>query len=803
MFAIVVVLTLAIDSEPIDFNRDIRPILADACFHCHGPDQAKRKAKLRLDTEDGAMAVIARNDSAASKLVQKITAEDEAERMPPVKSGRRLSQIQIDLLSRWIDTGAKWEKHWSLIPPRRPTIPDVQHRDLTCNPIDTFILERLKREGLSPSPEAAKSTLIRRLTLDLTGLPPPLAEVDAFLADDSPDAYEKVVDRLLGSPRYGERMVLEWLDASRYADTNGFQGDRTRMNWPWRDWVVDALNRNMPFDRFTVEQIAGDLLDGATTSQKVATGFNRNHMLNGEGGRILEEARVDYVVDRVDTTATVWLGLTLGCARCHDHKYDPFTQKDYYQLYAYFNNVSENGAVEGNGLAPPWIRLPSPVQDKKLAELKARRATADERVKSIQNGLPIGSSMERSVLARLAGLSPAAVLVLSVPENLLGSQEWRAAAKESADLRRQFDEIDRAVPLVMVMEERKVPRDSRVLVRGAYDKYGDKVQPSVPSPLMATPSESLPNRLGLARALVDPANPLTARVTVNRYWQLFFGIGLVKTAEDFGTQGDWPSHPELLDWLATEFIESGWDVKHVHRLIVTSAAYRQASQMTPALRERDPENRFIARGPRHRLPSTLVRDQALAVSGLLVERLGGPPVRPYQPPGIWEEMTFGFIKYEQDNGANLYRRSLYTFWRRTVGPTTLFDSSARQVCTVRQPQTNTPLHALILLNDVTYVEAARVLAERVLSESGGTDRARIDLLFRLTTGRLPTEAERELLGARVEELRQHYRSAPDLAGKLLGIGDRARCRDLDTAELAAYTGVASVMLNLDEVICKE
>lgn len=790
-------------AERVDFNRDIRPILADVCFHCHGPDQAKRKAKLRLDTEEGASAVITPKDPAASRLMQKITADEETERMPPATSGRKLSAAQIALLGRWIEQGAKWQKHWSLIPPRQPPIPSLRSPDWVRGPIDAFILAKLEREGLAPSPEAAKTTLIRRVTLDLTGLPPTLAEVDAFLADESADAYEKVVDRLLASPRYGERMVSEWLDASRYADTNGFQGDRTRMNWPWRDWVINALNRNMPYDQFTIEQLAGDLLENATLDQKVATGFNRNHMLNGEGGRIPEEARVDYVVDRVDTTATVWLGLTLGCARCHDHKYDPFTQRDYYQLYAYFNNVSENGAVEGNGLAPPWIRLPSPEQEKKLDDLKRARTAADERLKWIQNSLRVESSIERRVLAQLVSLGPPATLVLSVPESLIGSQEWRTAAKQAADMRKQFEEVDRAVPLVMVMEERKEPRESHVLVRGAYDKYGEKVQPRLPSALSSTIARLPPNRLGLAQALVDPANPLIARVTVNRYWQMFFGAGLVKTAEDFGTQGEWPTHPELLDWLATEFVQSGWNVKHVQRLIVTSSAYRQASRLTPLLRERDPENRLIARGPRHRLTSAMLRDQALAVSGLLVERFGGPPVRPYQPPGIWEEMTFGFIKYEQDKGPNLYRRSLYTFWRRTVGPTTLFDTSARQVCTVRQPRTNTPLQALILLNDVTYVEAARVLAERVLTEAGPSPGERIELLFRLVTARKPMDAERELLIRRVETLREQYRALPEAVDQLTAVGDRPRRPDLDAVELAAYTGVASTVLNLDEVICNE
>jgi hypothetical protein len=784
-------------AQSIDFNRDIRPILSDSCFHCHGPDSAKRKAKLRLDTEDGARTVLAPGDAAGSELVHRITASEETERMPPASSGRKLNPSQIALLKRWIDEGAKWEKHWSLLVPRRPDPPPIQNATWPRNPIDHFILTRIEKEGLTPSPEAEKSTLLRRVTLDLTGLPPTLEELDVFLGDSSPYAYEKAVDRLLASPRYGERMVLDWLDASRYADTNGFQGDRTRMNWPWRDWVIDALNRNMPFDQFTIEQLAGDLLPNATVSQKVATGFNRNHMLNGEGGRIPEEARVDYVVDRVDTTATVWLGLTLGCARCHDHKYDPFSQKDYYKLFAYFNNVTENGAVEGNGLSPPWIRLPSPGQDEAIRVLTRQRASETEDRKRIEASLPSSAAFQRMVIDTTLNR-----YAFGVPDHLLASEAWLRAAQRAAETDRRSAAAEKDVPLVMVMEEQKERRDTHVLLRGVYDKYGEKVEPGVPENIHALPEGIPSNRLALARWLVNPANPLTARVAVNRYWQSFFGTGLVKTAEDFGTQGEWPSHPELLDWLATEFSQNDWDVKHIHRLIVTSATYRQSSRLSPEHRERDPENRLLARGPRYRLPSTIIRDQALAVSGLLVERLGGPPVRPYQPPGIWEEMTFGFIKYDQDKGPNLYRRSLYTFWRRTVGPTTLFDSGARQVCTVRQARTNTPLQALTLLNDVTFVEAARVLAERVTGKKTNVHE-RLDLLFRLATARPPKETEQHVLERRLRDLRKHYESTPEAARELVIMGDRPPHADVDAVELAAYTGVAMLVLNLDEVLCKE
>jgi hypothetical protein len=654
------------------------------------------------------------------------------------------------------------------------------------------------------------------VTLDLTGLPPKPTEVDAFLADRSPDAYEKVVDRLLASPRYGERMVLEWLDAARYADSNGYQQDLTRTMWPWRDGVIRALNGNMPFDQFTVEQLAGDLLPKATVAQKIASGFHRNHMLNGEGGRIPEESRVDYVVDRVDTTATVWLGLTLGCARCHDHKYDPFTQKEYYQLFAYFNNVAESGSVDRGGNAAPVLRLPTPRQSARIAALEKTALDLETQLRAgAARLLPAQPEWERSVNpARLpariaAGLkTPAAnrtdMQKKQLADYYLAQDPGRKALQQKlADARKALAAARGKVLEVMVMEERATPRDTFVLQRGLYNKPGEKVSRGVPASLPPLPRGAPNNRLGLARWLVDPANPLTARVAVNRVWQMFFGTGLVKTAEDFGVQGEAPSHPELLDWLATEFVRTGWDVKALHRLIVTSATYRQSSRLTPRLRERDPDNRLLARGPRHRLPAFVLRDQALALSGLLVERVGGPPVKPYQPPGVWEEMSFGQIKYQQDKGPSLYRRSLYTFWRRTVGPTTLFDTSARQVCTVRQTRTNTPLQSLTLLNDVTYIEAARVLAERLMKEGGRTPEERISWAFRLATARRPSDAERAILTRGFERLRKQYQADRKAALKLVSAGEAPRAAKLDVAELAAYTGLASLIMNLDEVISKE
>jgi hypothetical protein len=770
----------------IEFNRDIRPLLADTCFTCHGPAKTTRKADLRLDVEQDAFAdrggyhVLVPGSLTKSVLWERITATELSKRMPPAKSGRKLTPQQIELIRLWIEQGAKWQPHWAFVPPQRPPLPTVKNGTWPKTPIDFFILYRLEQEKLQPSPEAAKETLIRRVTLDLTGLPPTLKEIDAFLKDRSANAYEKVVDRLLASPRYGERMVLEWLDAARYSDTNGYQTDGTRAMWPWRDWVIKALNDNMPFDRFTIEQLAGDLLSKPTIEQKIATGFHRNHMLNGEGGRIAEESRVDYVVDRVDTTGTVWLGLTVGCARCHEHKYDPLPQKEYYQVYAYFNNINETGGVDRrNGTAAPVLELPTEEQKQKIAA--ARKAVTELERQSKAGAARVMASTSWPVLAAIF--------------------EWQARAKELDKAKKTLTTLQNAVLITMVMEERPKPRETFVLIRGAYDKYGDKVQPGVPQALPAMPKGSLNNRLGLAQWLVSKENPLTARVTVNRYWQQFFGTGLVKTAEDFGVQGEPPSHPELLDWLASEFMKD-WNVKRLHKLMVTSAAYAQSSAVTPTLLEKDPDNRLVARGPRLRLSPFLLRDQALALNGLLVDKMGGPPVKPYQPPGLWEDFSFNQIRYVQDHGESLYRRSLYTFWRRSLGPPNMFDTTARQVCTVRQSRTNTPLHSLILFNDVTFVEAARVWAERLLKQPG-TPEERLGRAFHMATARRPSSDELRIVTNGLQRLLSQYRADREAAQKLVGSGEYPRNQSLDVIEVAAYTAMLNTILNLDEVITKE
>ena len=789
-------------ADRLDFNRDVRPILSDACFHCHGPDKSKRKADLRLDTPAGKAAIVA-GKPAESELIRRITSHDKDEVMPPPSSGRTLTAAQKDTLKKWVEQGAAWEAHWAFVVPKRSELPPVKDGAWAKDPIDRFVLARLEKAGLKPSPAAPKHTLIRRLSLDLTGLPPTPAEVEAFVNDPSPDAYANLVARMLKSPRFGERMAYDWLDAARYADSNGYQEDLTRTLWPWRDWVVKAFNDNLPFDRFTVEQIAGDRLPGATVEQKVATGFHRNHMLNGEGGRDAEESRIDYVVDRADTTAQVWLGLTLGCARCHDHKFDPFSQKEYYRLFAYFNSIGETGAVDRRGPnqvgnANPVLRVPTPEQERVLFD--ATR-TIRELGPVVRTTAPKATPSD---LHRAAALGLLRNPLVSISEAVLHpTPAFADASRALAAARATLDATNKAVVEVMVMEDRPAPRDTFVLKRGAWDQHGEKVSPGVPELLGKLPADAPADRLGLARWLVSPDNPLTARVIVNRYWQLLFGTGLVRTTEDFGVQGELPSHPELLDWLAVEFRGSGWDLKRLLALIVTSNTYKQSSNVTPEVLERDPGNRLLARAPRYRLPSHALRDQALFVSGLLVERVGGRPVKPYQPPNIWEEFSFNHIKYVQDHGDDLYRRSLYTFWRRTVAPPELFDTAARQVCVVRPTRTNTPLHALTTLNDVTFTEAQRFLAERMLKEGGPTLAERIGYAFRLAVARNPSPAERDVLVAAVERLRKQYAADRPAAEKAVGQGEKPRDPRLDPAELAAYAGVASVILNLDEALTRE
>ncbi|MFM8359132.1 MAG: DUF1553 domain-containing protein [Verrucomicrobiota bacterium] len=821
----------------VDFNRDVRPILAENCFNCHGFDEKTRKAGLRLDVKEDALkggqsgqpALVAGQPS-ASHLVARIRTTDPDDVMPPPATGRQLTPAQVATLERWVAEGAEYLPHWAFLKPQRPPVPAVRQAAWPRNPLDHFVLARLEQEGLPPRPEADPETLIRRASLDLTGLPPRPEEIDAFLADRRPEAYEKLVDRLLASTRYGERMAVDWLDAARYADTHGYHIDSARDMTPWRDWVIRAFNQNQPFDQFTVEQLAGDLLPGATREQKIASGFNRNHMINYEGGAIPEEYHTAYLVDRINTTATVWLGLTMACAQCHDHKYDPLTMRDYYGMYAIFNNVPENGLDGRYGNAVPVVKLSESSHEAELARRDQLLRTAE----ALLRNPPAAVDAAQAAWELGAGSTPPPAWVQTLPEEVRRaldapadrrtddqratlrrhyrekiSPEMKTLRDEVAARRRSREEFERSLPTSMIMAEMEKPRETFLLVRGQYDKRGDAVGPRTPAALPPLSEGLPPNRLGLARWLVGPDQPLTARVTVNRFWQLYFGNGLVKSAENFGTQGDLPTHPDLLDWLATEFVRTGWDVKGLQKLILMSATYRQSSQAPRELYGQDPENRLLARGPRLRLQAEFVRDLALAASGLLEDRVGGASVFPYQPAGLWEELmsredndAFTAQKYVPSRGADLFRRSLYTFIKRTSPHPQLstFDAPDRQVCTVRRPRTNTPLQALALMNDPTYVEAARQLATRVLAASAD-DRERVTRAFRLATGRRPRPAEVDVLLRLQAEQLAVFRRDPGAASRLLQVGDSPPSPH-DPAVLAAWTVVTSAILNLDETITK-
>jgi len=837
----------------LSFNRDIRPILSENCYYCHGFDSNHRKAKLRLDSlegatedHDGTKAIVPR-DLAKSAVWQRIISDDSDEVMPPPETHKKLTTEQKVLLKKWIEQGAKYEAHWAFVAPIRPAVPRLADLKLQAkdwktseNPIDAFIAQGLITAGLQPSPEATPEALIRRMTLDLTGLPPTLAEVDGFIADSNRDpksAIQNLVDRLLKSPRYGEHMAMAWLDAARYADTNGFQGDAYRMNWPWRDWVVNAYNDNMPFDRFTIEQLAGDLLEKPTNDQMVATAFNRNHALNAEGGTIPEENRTKNVFDRVETTSGVWLGMTMQCCQCHDHKFDPLKQSDYYGMYALFNQISEPGGVDKRfgkkpysddydklyAIESPYITMPSGKQEEELkaaakvresaiADFNARKqefipsftAWVEEmRAKPVLIEERISGELDRRAVssAKIDNLFDGNTQrLLEIYFKLDGNAKW-ADLKHAIDKARiAEDGVTQTIPHVMVMRDDK-PRETHILLRGNYETPGDKVEPCVPAFLPALPVGMKTNRLALAKWLVSPEQPLMSRVTVNRLWQQFFGHGLVKTPDDFGMQGALPSHPELLDWLAVEFRESGWDVKKMIRLIVTSKAYRQSSVVTAEMLAKDPENALLAHGPRYRLDSRVLRDQALALSGLLVEQRGGAAVMPYQPPGIWEEMSFGKNRYFQGKGDELHRRSLYTFWRRSVAPTMFFDVPARQVCSVKPQRTSTPLQALTMLNDTTFVEAARAWAES-LTQSEKDDTARLGKAFRAATARAPDAREVSAMNRLLQKAREHFNKNESEAHKLVSNGDSRVNEKLPAEEQAAWTTVCLMILNLDETLNK-
>lgn len=839
LFFFFIAYAATVPAAEISFSHDIRPILAENCFYCHGQDPNKRKGELRLDVRDEALKkeafVPGKVDE--SELIKRILTEEADDLMPPAKSNRKLTPQQKKLLKQWIKEGAKYEKHWTFNAPVRPELPAVKKADWTRNEIDRFVLAKLEAKGLQPSPEADRATLIRRVTLDLTGLPPTVADVDAFLDDTAPDAYEKLVDRLLKSGHYGERMSLPWLDAARYADSNGFQQDGDTFQWMWRDWVVKALNEDMPFDRFSIEQLAGDLLPNPTNEQLIATAFNRNHLLNGEGGAIPEEQRFNILFDRVDTTATNWLGLTMACAQCHDHKYDPITQRDYYGLMQAFNQVSEDGKAGGGGgakrVAAPFLSLNSEENTKHIAELESQKTKTE-------NEGQVKLKMDLAFDAWMAAVTPdtkrgprnqalpanLTVILRLEPDKRTDAQKkeltkgmrtlfendvWPAVAEKDPVTKKANEfkkEITRyqneEVPRVMVMRDDK-PRDTFILDRGDYLKPKDKIGFTTPAFLPAPPKDAPQNRLGFAQWLFQPDHPLTARVQVNRMWQTFFGTGLIKTVEDLGVQSEAPVHQELLDWLAVEFREHGWSMKHMHRLIVTSATYRQSSRVTREEFQQDPENRLMSRGTRFRAPSMVLRDVALAASGLLDPRIGGKPVYPYQPEGIWESLAITKERdftYPTSTGADLYRRSLYTFWRRTVGPANMFDAANRQVCKVRQGNTNIPLHALTTLNDPTWTEAARVLAARSMNASKDS-RAQLTFAFRSVLSRQPTERDLTVLCKAMEKQIGIYQANPKAAAEVLAIGNAPKNPELDAVQHAAFTAVCLAIFNLDEALTRE
>ncbi len=835
----------------VNFSRDIRPILSNTCYKCHGPDEQGRKAGLRLDTKAGAYAKLESGDAAIvpgsstkSAMYQRLTSRDADVKMPPPDSGKTISAEQIELIKQWIDEGAEFHPHWSFVPPQHPPAPLIKESDEARNPIDRFIVARLEEEGLRPSPEADKTTLIRRVTLDLSGLPPTIREVDSFLSDHSANAYEKLVDRLLASPQYGEQMTRYWLDAARYGDTHGLHLDNERSIWPYRDWLIRSFNSNEPYDQFTVEQLAGDLLPNPTIDQRVATGFSRCNVTTGEGGAIDEEFYVRYAVDRVQTTGTVFLGLTLGCCVCHDHKFDPITQKEFYRFFGYFGSLTEQPMDRNVLLPPPSIRVGPVGEEGKINRLKKDIADAESAIRTALKEFrykepaletPHRKARETSLHAwERAAANENPALYPRPVARVLGIKAEKRAARQKQVLRnyfvenvysgsrsvfgplharleaarRRLAEVDENSPSTMVMQDMPKPRDIFVLIRGAYDRKGEKVLPGVPAAIApALPANAPLNRLALARWIVDVRNPLPARVIVNRLWQHYFGTGIVKTAEDFGAQGEWPTHPELLDWLATEFEQSGWNVKRMQRLIVTSATYRQSSHVSASLAQRDPENRLLARGPRFRMDAEMVRDEALAVSGLLVTKVGGKSVKPYQPSGLWEAIGYSgsnTVHFVQDHGDALYRRSLYTFWKRTSPPPSLttFDAPSREECVVRRGRTNTPLQALALMNDEQYVEAARHLAERMMREGGATPADRIALGFRLATSRQPTADELRIFQTLFDAQSAAYGQNPQAASKLLGVGESPHDGTLNARELAAWTMVANVILNLDETVTK-
>jgi len=734
--------------ETIDFNFHVKPILSDRCFTCHGPDEKTVEGGLSFATQESAFAVLGDDKDHyaiipfqpdSSTLVYRIFTEDVDDVMPPPESNLTLDDYEKEILKKWIAQGAEWKEHWSFIPPQSKIVPEVVNQDWISNDIDNFVLKQLEDNQITPNEKASKEKLLRRLSFDLTGLAPSLDELDQFRKDESPDAVNKQIDRLLSSAAYGEHMAVQWLDISRYADSHGYQDDLERITWPWRDWVIYAFNKNLSYKEFVTWQLAGDLLPNASREQIIATTFNRNHKITQEGGVIPEEYRTEYVADRAQTFSTAFLGLTMECSRCHDHKYDPLSQQNYYQLYSFFNNVDEIGQIAYGSIPDPYITL--------------TKQEIEETLTFINN----------------------------------------------------IDTLEE-IPL-MVMKEMDKPRQAHVLNRGAYDQPTIPVFPNTPESVLAYDDDLPQNRAGLAEWLFKDENPLTARVAVNRLWQQLFGTGIVATSDDFGNQGALPSHPELLDYLAVKFKNDGWDIKALLKYIAQSSVYQQSAKTTPRLLETDPENLLMARASRLRLSAEMIRDHALASSGVMSTIIGGPSVKPYQPDGLWAEVIGGgggsLTKYIPDEGFKLYRRSLYTFWKRTVPPPSMmtFDATTRDLCTVKRQRTSTPLQALVMMNDPQIIEASRLLAQNVIEKTVSVDQ-RIKTIFELVTSRKPNETEINSLKEYLEEELDYFTDDPTKAEAYLAIGEYHRPFDIEKSEMAAYAMLASAIFNLDESISR-